>query len=132
MINGFDEQTQPLTKKEATQLLPIFVKCLLPHIGKENRVTSSQMIQGFKAYNIKMDGPRVRKIINHIRTNDLVPGLIATSEGYYRAVTEDEMIRHEESLLEREAAIREVRRSIQRQRKQIFHPDREPQLFTQA
>lgn len=132
MIAGFEEQTQPLTKKEANELLPIFVKCLLPKIGKENRVTSAQMIQGFKTYKIKIDGSRVRKIINHIRTNDLVPGLIATNDGYYRATTEAEMYEHEESLLGREAAIREVRRSIQRQRKQLFHPDREPQLFSQV
>ena len=42
-------------------------------------------------FGVKVDGPRIRKIINHIRLNGLVPGLMATSEGYYIATTPEEL-----------------------------------------
>ncbi|MFA5650618.1 MAG: hypothetical protein WC914_05700 [Proteiniphilum sp.] len=64
---------------------------------------------------------RFRKIINHIRREDIIPGLVATSEGYYIAETEQELKDYEMSLLGREMAIREVRESITRQRKNLYN-----------
>jgi hypothetical protein len=88
MINGFEEQTEALSKYERDILLPMFIKALSKKIGKNNSVTASKMTEGLqKNYGIKVDGPRIRKIINHIRNNSLVPGLIATNSGYW--VSED-------------------------------------------
>ena len=42
-----------------------------------------------KNYKIKINGPRLRKFVNHIRTNSILP-LIATSKGYF--VTDDKEI----------------------------------------
>ena len=79
MINGFEEQTEPLTEYEEQQLLPQIIRGLSLKVGKENAVTNSAIVRGMKAnLNLKTTEPRVRKIINHIRTNDLVPCLIAT------------------------------------------------------
>jgi len=122
MINGFQEQTEPLTEYEETQLLPQIVRGLSLKVGKNNAVTNTAIVRGMKAnLNLKVSEPRVRKIINHIRNNDLVPCLIATSQGYYIAESEQELKEYEDSLLGREEAIHSVRMSIQRQRIRKYH-----------
>lgn len=124
MIKGFDRETQPLTEHEIGVLLPLLVKGLQTKLGRENAVTNKHIVNALKgAY--KLNEARVRKIINHIRTNDLVPGLIATSEGYFIATTEAELLEYEESLKGREDAIREVRLSIARQRRILYQQARE-------
>ncbi len=122
MINGFDEQTEPLTEYEETQILPQIVRGLRQKIGKAMSVTNKSIVEGMKRnLGLKITEPRVRKIINHIRIHDLVPCLIATSQGYYVAESEQELKDYEESLLGREEAIHNVRLSIQRQRIQKYH-----------
>ncbi len=122
MIQGFDEQTEPLTEYEETQILPQIVRGLRQKIGKAMSVTNKSIVEGMKRnLGLKITEPRVRKIINHIRIHDLVPCLIATSQGYYVAESEQELKDYEESLLGREEAIHSVRMSIQRQRIQKYH-----------
>lgn len=124
MIKGFDRETQPLTEYEVGALLPLLIEGLQTKLGRENAVTNKHIVNALKgAY--KLNEARVRKIINHIRTNDLVPGLIATSEGYFIATTEAELLEYEESLKGREDAIREVRLSIARQRRILYQQARE-------
>lgn len=124
MIKGFDRETQPLTEYEIGVLLPLLIEGLQTKLGRENAVTNKHIVNALKgAY--KLNEARVRKIINHIRTNDLVPGLIATSEGYFIATTEAELLEYEESLKGREDAIREVRLSIARQRRILYQQARE-------
>lgn len=121
MINGFEEQTEPLTEYEESEILPHIVRGLRLKVGKAMSVTNKAIVEGMKRnLGLKITEPRVRKIINHIRVNDLVPCLIATSQGYYIAESEQELKDYEESLLGREEAIRSVRLSIQRQRKHKF------------
>ena len=122
MIQGFQEQTEPLTEYEETTLLPQIVRGLLLKVGKANAVTNSAIVRGMKSnLNLSLTEARVRKIINYIRCNDIVPCLIATSNGYYIAESEQELKEYEESLLGREEAIRNVRMSIQRQRFNKYH-----------
>lgn len=119
MINGFIEQTEPLSEYEQDTLLPIIIRGLRARVGKENAVINRYIVSQLKPkYNV--NEARVRKIINHIRTADLIPGLIATSEGYFIAETEQELRDYEESLLGRELAIRQVRESIARQRREMY------------
>ncbi len=119
MIKGFSEQTEPLNEYEQDTLLPIIIRGLRARIGKESAVINRYIVSQLKpTYNVSE--ARVRKIINHIRTADLIPGLIATSDGYFIAETEQELRDYEESLLGRELAIRQVRESIARQRREIF------------
>lgn len=116
MIKGFDKETQPLTDYERKILLPVLVSGLKDKKGKHNAVTNKHIVN-FLAPKYKISDARVRKIINHIRTNDLVPALIATSGGYYVAQSESELLEYEQSLKGREDAIRSVRQSIERQRR---------------
>ena len=121
MIQGFQEQTEPLTEYEEQTLLPQLVRGLQTKIGKAMSVTNKAIIDGMnRNLGLKISDARVRKLINHIRTNDLVPCLIATINGYYIAESEQELKEYEESLLGRESAIRQVRLSIQRQRQRKY------------
>lgn len=130
MINGFEDQTEPLTEYEESEILPHIVRGLRLKVGKAMSVTNRAIVEGMKRnLGLKITEPRVRKIINHIRVNDLVPCLIATSQGYYIAESEQELKDYEESLLGREEAIRSVRLSIQRQRKHKFQHQQQQELF---
>ena len=121
MINGFEEQTEPLTEYEEVTLLPQLVRGLQTKVGKAMSVTNKAIIDGMnRNLGLKITDARVRKLINHIRVHDLVPCLIATSNGYYIAESEAELREYEESLLGRESAIRQVRLSIQRQRQRKY------------
>ena len=117
MISGFTNETAPLSDREL-EALPTFVAILSRAVGKEHAVYNDALCDLIPG----MSGARVRKIINHIRRNDLVPCLVASSKGYYVAETEDEILDFEESLRGRESAIREVRESIERQRRIRFTP----------
>ena len=101
MIQGFSEQTKPLTDYEDKVILPLIVQGLHGKVGK------------YKA--CKIDSPRIRKIINHIRLSGMVIGLIATSEGYYIAETRKELEDYLRSLEGREGAIHAVRKSLEKQ-----------------
>ena len=130
MINGFEDQTEPLTEYEESEILPHIVRGLRLKVGKAMSVTNRAIVEGMKRnLGLKITEPHVRKIINHIRVNDLVPCLIATSQGYYIAESEQELKDYEESLLGREEAIRSVRLSIQRQRKHKFQHQQQQELF---
>lgn len=129
MLKGFEFETQPLTPYEANTLLPVFVWCLESKVGKAMCVTNGQITTGMKKKGYKVSEPRVRKIINHIRMFGLVPGLIATSEGYYVATTEKELDDYIESLNGRVVAIAGIMRCMKDQKARMF-PKYEPSLFT--
>lgn len=119
MIKGFDEQTQPLTEYEEKFLLPVVIAGLKTKRGAESAVTNTYIVSKLKP-RYKVDAPRLRKIINHIRVNDLLPGLIATNNGYYLATSEAEINDYVDSLRGREDAIRAVRMAMERQCRQLY------------
>jgi uncharacterized protein (UPF0128 family) len=123
MIKGLDNETAPLTGYETGVLLPQLISGLKTKQGRRSAVTNKHIVAALKP-GYKISEARVRKMINHIRTNDLIPGLIATSDGYFIAETEEELVGYEESLKGREDAIREVRISIARQRRILYEQNR--------
>lgn len=124
MIQGFETYTAELTAHEQEHILPLLVRGLSLRHGQDNAISNKEIVSRLNArYHLGLTNARVRKIINHIRVNDLLPGLIATSRGYYIATSEKEITDYEESLLGRENAIRAVRLSMQRQRKAMYHPE---------
>lgn len=128
MIKGFEIQTEQLNEYELNTLLPVIVRGLRTKIGSQHAITNKKIVEALKN-SYALSEARVRKVINHIRTNDIIPGLIATSEGYFIAETEEELSDYEDSLKGRENAIREVRLSIERQRRQLFHKNELQELF---
>ena len=115
MITTFATQTKPLTEYEKDTLLPIMVKCLSKHIGKDKVITNAEMCAKMAIYGYKIGETRVRKIINHIRNNGLVECLIATGKGYYVTESIQEMETYIESVKNREDAIRAMRLSMEEQ-----------------
>lgn len=120
MIKGFSNETSPLNDYELRVLLPVILAGLKDKQGKRNAVTNGYIIGRLKQQGYRIDAPRLRKVINHIRTNDLLPGLIATSEGYFLAEDEQELMDYEDSLRGREEAIKAVRLAIARQRRMLY------------
>ena len=130
MLTGFEEQTKPLTEREETEYLPPILQGLSVRIGKDKAITNKEMKRGLMVNRgIEISEARVRKIINYIRCYNLIPCLIATSDGYYIAETEQELIDYEDSLAGREEAIREVRLSIRQQRMMKYHMNKQLTLF---
>jgi len=100
MIQGFNEQTNPLNEEEI-KLLPGFIKGLTTKIGKENSITNKEIRAKYKSIGINIPDARVRKIINHIRIKGYVKNLCATSNGYYVAKTKKEIEDYLKGLKER-------------------------------
>lgn len=116
MLNGFTEETKPLTDYEKDTLLPIMIQGLMDKQGKHKAVKNWYICKCLQVKGYKISEARVRKIINHIRVNGMVIGLIATSEGYYIADSIDELNSYISSLEGREDAIKAVRVSLEKQR----------------
>ena len=121
----------PLSVYEYNVLLPILVNALKIKKGRANAVTSTQIVEALRSHEMKVNERSVCRIINHIRMNDLIVGLMGSSAGYYITNSEQEFLNYEESLLRREEAIKEVRLCIKKQRKSMFSQlsQKHPQLF---
>lgn len=83
MLAGFEHHTKQLNKKQVEILVPVFLKGFKDKIGKRNAITSTEIIEKIKnRYNVELSDSTVRKVVAHIRDNDLVDGLlVASSEG---------------------------------------------------
>lgn len=109
-----------LTNFELNVLLPILIKGLKTKKGKENAVTRNQIICGLRNNGLRIGIGLLQKLINYIKMNDLVKGLMASPMGYYIAITEEELVGYERDLLHRELTIKDVRMSVKRQRTALF------------
>lgn len=116
MLEGFEDITHDLTDDEA-KLVPYFIAGLKTNVGKANAITSNKIIEILQKDGLT--GARVRKIINYIRVNYLLPGLIATSKGYYISTDPQEIKEYIASLGHREAAISSVRKCMEEYLKQL-------------
>ena len=119
MIKGFTEETAPLTDYEREHVLPAILGLFQSRVGSESAITNKGIIHALPP-SLQVGEPRVRKVINHIRNNDLIPCLLASSKGYWIASSEAEVLAYEESLLGREEAIRADRMAISRQRMLVY------------
>ena len=107
MINGFEEETSPLTEEEM-KLVPKFVNSFNSKIGESMAINSAEIEYKFRILGVKITGPRIRKIVNYIRLNRLVKNLIATSKGYYIEDNPEKLKKYVESLRQRASAIQAV------------------------
>ena len=105
MITNFHSETQELNEYELQTLVPVIVRGLQTKIGKENAITNKKMCEALRAQNYEITDTRVRKIIHHIRANDLIPLLLATSKGYYISHDNEEIENYIKSLQERANSI---------------------------
>ena len=115
MITNFEKETHELNDYEHDVLLPLLVKGLRTKVGKQNAVTNKQICKALKEQGYKLNDARVRKLVQYIRVNHIVPLVIATSKGYYIATSKDEVEKYIRSLTERLNAIQETRNAIIKQ-----------------
>lgn len=121
MLKNFEDYTAELSPEER-KVVPILVNGLNKLIGKKNAWSNKRIAQTIQdRYNIKLSSPRLRKIIQYIRVKDLVPCLIATSNGYYVAATPKEVEDYIQSLEERINSISLTKYSIERQYKNKYN-----------
>jgi len=128
MITNFEEETEPLTPKEI-RMAEQFSRSFQKRIGPDQAITNAEIQTRYRAlHQITLSGARIRKIINHIRITGMVPGLVASSKGYYMSNSPDELRRYIQSLDERIQAIVAVRHSMKKHLDSLV-PEKQPTLF---
>lgn len=116
MIQGFEYQTAELTTYERDMLVPIIIEGLKKRIGAKNAIRSIDISRLLESNGYQpISGPRVRKCVNYIRTNGLVPHLIANCRGYFVATSVEEVERYADSLQQRANSILSVKKALTEQ-----------------
>lgn len=114
MIRGFEKPTCELSEIEK-QMVDVFISRFKKRPGRQNAVTNGSIREGIKnRLGIDLDAARIRKIVQYIRVNNLLPGLIATSTGYFYTTSITEIREWIESMRQRERALAESRESMER------------------
>lgn len=104
-LAGFESYTHELTEKEV-EMAKYMAIGFQRRVGKENAISSTEIIKAMKAKGHSISGPRVRKIVNFLVNTKMVhPWFIADESGYYIATKEEEVERHVLSLVQRGASI---------------------------
>lgn len=114
MIRNFYRETVSLSKYEEEHILPKVVSILEECKGKGHCLTNKMIARRYGVSGVETES-RMRKIINYIRNNGIIPCLIATGKGYYIATDAQEITDYEDSLKGRESAIRKIRLSLHKQ-----------------
>lgn len=120
MLQGFDKETAPLNAYERNVLLPQLLRGLSRKHGKANKITANKIIEGMEQHGYKLGQPRLRKLINHIRTQGLIPCLVSSGNGYYIATSSDEVDKCISSLQGRIASQQAVIAALKQQQKKYF------------
>lgn len=90
MIQGFETQTHDLTEIEL-RLIPGFIAGLRKRTSADKAVTAAEITASYKKNGFKLSGPRVRKIIHHIRTTRKDFVVVASSKGYWVTTNPDDI-----------------------------------------
>jgi hypothetical protein len=107
MITNFEDFTEDLTPDEKALLKPLTKG--LETKTKDNPIKAPEIIKAMNTF-AKSKGlttlsePRLRKLINHIRVNGIMP-VIATSKGYYVSYDKQEILDQITSLTQRANSI---------------------------
>lgn len=102
MITNFEHITHEMTEDEK-KLVPIMIKGFVAH-GKGNPIKAPEIITKLKDRGYKITEPRLRKIVNFIRSEGILP-LIGTSKGYYVSYDREVVADQIKSLEERADSI---------------------------
>lgn len=102
MITNFEEETSPITIEEM-KVVDILVRCFSKRT-KDTPIKGGEVCQSMKNAGYDMTEARLRKMVNHIRSQAKIP-LIATSKGYYTSHDKDEISKQVKSLRDRSSAI---------------------------
>tara|TARA_R110002096_G_scaffold183994_3_gene362309 strand:+ start:483 stop:854 length:372 start_codon:yes stop_codon:yes gene_type:complete len=109
MIKGFEDYTYELTDDELL-LVDKLIRGLSPKIGKQAAVTSTVICKS-----LNITSPRLRKLINYIRTTNQLAGLCSSKNGYFVAESLQEIEDYIISLKQRIKSQVDVLNSIESQ-----------------
>jgi len=107
-ITTFENYTHELTDQEL-EILPIVIHGFRAY-KKKNPIKAQLIVTRMnefltdRGYKIRLTGPRLRKLVNYIRSNSLLP-LIATSQGYFTTDCKQTIQEQIKSLQERASSI---------------------------
>tara|TARA_R110000772_G_scaffold36091_4_gene86597 strand:+ start:3474 stop:3839 length:366 start_codon:yes stop_codon:yes gene_type:complete len=107
-ITNFEDHTNELNDREL-EILPLVIHSFRKY-EKDNPIKSEDIVKKMNIYlferdfKIKMTGARLRKMVNYIRSNSLIP-LIATSKGYFTSNNKKDIQDQIISLMERARSI---------------------------
>jgi hypothetical protein len=112
MITNFEEITQELTDSEK-KILPLIISGFKNYTEK-NPIKEVDIVKRFNERNpqMKLTGVRLRKLVNCIRSNGLLP-LIATSSGYYVSYDKDIIASQIKSLRQRAFSINNCAKGLE-------------------
>jgi hypothetical protein len=108
MITSFEEHTYELTSEEK-EILQLVIHGF-KHYKKTNPIKAELIVTRMNnylqenGYKIRLTQPRLRKLVNYIRSNGLLP-LIATSHGYFTSDCKQTILEQIISLQERANSI---------------------------
>lgn len=108
MLTGFTEEW--LTSDDYSEIerkaFPLVIRGLKAHVGKGNAITNDMIRAALsEKYGLQIGAPRMRKMINLIRNKMIIPGLVASSKGYYVTNDPEELKRWIDSLDSRISAL---------------------------
>ena len=108
MITNFEEYTHELSAEEI-EILPLVIHGFRGY-KKTNPIKAPLIVERMnqflteRGYKIRLTQPRLRKLVNYIRSNSLIP-LIATSQGYFTTDCKQTIQEQIKSLQERANSI---------------------------
>ena len=110
-MKNFEKITQPLNNDEK-RVVNMFINHFKQRKGKNHVITNKTIQKALKTkHDLNISGARIRKVVNYIRIRRLIPGLVASSSGYYVADNAEDFANWLDSLKEREEAIRAIRKA---------------------
>ena len=115
MITNFEEYTATLTTYERDMIVPLLAEELKTRVGAKYAIRNKELCRMFAVRGYQgVTEARIRKCINYIRVNGLVPHLIANSHGYFCATSIEQAETYIESLEQRAKAIWAMRAALKR------------------
>jgi hypothetical protein len=108
MLQSFKEQTREISDHEEAVLVPLIINELKTRTGRSKAIKNAELIAlCYNAGNTnKIQPARLRKMIEHIRQNNLLPGVVGHASGYYVAQTPEELKEWIETMIGRRNAIK--------------------------
>jgi hypothetical protein len=103
MITNFEEVTEEISQYEYEVIIPALIAGFKTK-SKSNPIKAADIIDAMSIKGYQITQARLRKSVNFIRRNGLLP-LIATSNGYYCSTDREEIMNQIASLKQRADAI---------------------------
>lgn len=129
MLPGFEEETAPLNDFEKATILPWMIDVLKTAVSEEWAITNGDIAVKYKFdFNKYLGAARIRKIINHIRMNDLILCLVASSKGYWIEHHEERLLEYIDSLHSRASIIYALAGQLKKQVNFLKHVPQGTQL----